>query len=96
MKAQDYYGASNMSVPKSGVGQQLQKERPSALCSHYLFHSLHLSVKSVNAVSRTMKEMMDVCLEKVRVFKFSPKRERFLGKTITNAFVISFPITFHN
>ena len=84
MKAQDYDGASNILGPKSGVGPQLQKEHPSALCSHCLCHSLNLSVASVNNVSRSMKDMMDVCLEIVRLLKCSPKRERFLGETIFN------------
>ena len=88
-KAQDYDGASNILGPKRGVGLQLQKDHPSALCSYCFCHSLHLSVKSVNTVSRSMKDVMDVCLEKVRLLQFSPKRERFLRETIANTFFIS-------
>ena len=80
LKAQDYDGASNMLGPRSGVGCLLQEEYPSALCSHCLCHSLNLSVSSINTVSRSMKDMMDVCLEIACLIKFSLKSERKLGK----------------
>ena len=68
--------------PRGGVGTLFHEEHSSALCSHCLCHSLNLSVSSANTVSRSMKDMMDVCLEIVRLIKFSPKRERMLGKII--------------
>ena len=67
MKAQNYDGASKILGPKSGVGPRL--------C-----HSLNLSVSSINNVSRSMKDMMDVCIEMTGFLKFSPKRDRGLGK----------------
>ena len=70
--------------PKSRAGPQLQKEFPSALCSHCLCHLLNLSVASVNSVPRSMKDMIHACLEIVRLLKFSPKRERFLGENFFN------------
>ena len=82
MKAQNYDGASNMLGEKSGVWPRLLKEYPFALYSiaSCLCYSLNLSVSSINKVSRSMKDMMDVCIEMTRLLKFSPKRERGLGK----------------
>ena len=59
----------------SGVAKRLKDEHPKALEMHCLGHCLNLSVSSVNNVSRGMKDCMDVCLEIIKLIKFSPKRE---------------------
>ena len=75
MRAQAHDGASNMLGKNSGVAKRLKDEHPKALETHCLGHCLNLSVSSVNKVSRGMKDCMDVCLEIIKLIKFSPKRE---------------------
>ena len=87
LKAQDYDRVSNMLEPHSKVGCLLQEEYPSALYSHCLCHSLNLSVLSINTVSRSIKDMMDVSLEIARLIKFSLKRKRKLGKIFAFEFL---------
>ena len=82
LMAQDYDGASNMIGTHSGAGFLFKKEHLPTLCSHCLYRSLNLSVSSANTAPRSMKDMMEVCLEISCLIKFSQKRERKLDKII--------------
>ena len=75
MRGQACDSAANMLGKNSGVGEQLKREFRKALHSHCLGHCVNLAVKSVNLVSRGMKDCIDVCFEILKLIKYSPKRE---------------------
>ena len=80
MKVQNYDRAFNMLGLKSRVGPRLQEEHPSALHDHCLFHSLNLSMSSINSASPSMKDIVDSCIEMMHLLKCIPKRKRILDK----------------
>ena len=78
MCGQAHDGIANMLGKNSGVGEQLKQEFQKALCLHCLGHCINLAIKSVNLVSRGMKDCIDVCFEILKLIKHSPKRETAL------------------
>ena len=67
-------GASNM-LGESGVAKCIEEVIPKALPVNFLGHCLDLAVKSVNAVSKGMKDYMEAYLEIINLTKHSPKQE---------------------
>ena len=78
LRGQAYDGASNMLGRKSGVAKLIKDVQKKAIHSHCLGHSTSLSVRSIDDVTRGMRDCMDVCMEIVKLIKFSPKRENML------------------
>ena len=78
MRGQAYDGVSNMPGQKSGVAKLIKDVQKMAISSHCLGHSTSLSVRSIDDVTRGMRDCMDVCMESVKIMKFSPKRENML------------------
>ena len=78
LRGQAYDGASNMLGRKSGVAKLIKDVQKKALHSHCLGHSTSLAVKSIDDVTRGMRDCMDACMEIVKLIKFSPKRETML------------------
>ena len=60
LRGQTYNGASNMMGKKSGEAQQILKEQPKALLTHFHGHSLSLSIKYANKQCRILSETMEL------------------------------------
>ena len=63
---------------KSGLSTRVKNDYPKALPSHCLGHSLNLSLRNVNNVSKLMRNTMDTISEISILVKYSPKRENIL------------------
>lgn len=83
-RGQTYDGASNMMGKRSGVATVFVKEQPKALQIHCLGHSLSLSVKSLTAECSILRDTMGTAGEICVLVKYSPKREKLLGKINEN------------
>ena len=79
LRGQTYDGASNMLGKRSGVAQQIFKDQPKVLVTHYHGHSLSLAIKDANNFCSILNEVMGSVGEIIVLIKFSPKRERMLG-----------------
>ena len=69
---------------KSGVAKQIQECEPKALSTHCHDHSLSLSVKNTTNHSKILSDTMSNTNEIVKLVKYSPKRENFLGELKKN------------
>jgi len=78
LRGQAHDGASNMLGRKSGVAKLTKDVQKMAMSSHCLGHSTSLSMRSIDDVTRGMRDFMDVCMEIVKLTKFIPKRENML------------------
>ena len=78
MCTQAYNGAANMLGKNSGMGSTLICKFEKALHLHSLRHCINLATKSANLVSSRMKDCIDVCLELLKLIKYSLKRKTVL------------------
>ena len=81
---QTYDGARNMLGQHSSVATQILAEEPKAVVTHYHGHSLRLSVKSSTSNCNILKDTMSTAGESFILAKYSPKREKILGKIVEN------------
>ena len=69
---------------RSGVSTIISKEQPKALATHCHGHSLSLAVKSLTKECPILRDNMGTVGEICVLVKYSPKREKMLGKIIDN------------
>lgn len=79
-RGQCYDGASNMLGKSSGVAVQLRNLQPLAVETHCHAHSLSLSVKDTTKHVKILRDTMGTAGEIILLVKYSPKREKVLGK----------------
>ena len=68
----------------SGVATQILAEEPKAVVTHCHGHPLSLSVKSLTSNCNILKNTMSTAGEICILVKYSPKREKILGKIAEN------------
>ena len=83
-RGQTYDGASNMMGKKSGVATRILAEQPKAIVTHCLGHSLSLAVKDLTAFCKILGDTMGTVGEICVLVKYSPKREKMLGRIREN------------
>lgn len=83
-RGQTYDGASNMLGKRSGVATELSSEQPKAVVTHCQGHSLSLAVKSLTNDCKILRDTMGTVGEICILVKYSPKREKLLGKIVEN------------
>ena len=81
---QTYDGASNILGQHSSVATQILAEEPKVVVTHCHRHSLSFSVKSFTSNCNILKNTMGTAREICIYVKYSPKREKILGKIIEN------------
>ena len=83
-RGQTYDGASNMMRTRLGVSTIITEEQPKAIATHCQGHSLSLAVKSLTKECQILQDTMGTAGEICVLVKYSPKREKLLGKLSEN------------
>ena len=65
---------------RSGVSTIITEEQPKAIATHCQGHSLILAVKSLTKECQILRDTMGTAGEICVLVKYSPKREKLLGK----------------
>lgn len=81
MLGQCYYGASNMSSARSGRRAIIQQSAPLVMYGHCASHRLNLTIVGACKV-QAFKNAEYYVGDIVRLFDFSPKRQRLLDRCI--------------
>lgn len=83
-RGQTFDSASNMMGKHFGVATQITAEQPKAVATHCQGHSLSLAVKSFTSSCVILPDTMGPVGEICVLVKYSPKREKMLGKLTEN------------
>ena len=83
-RGQTYDGASNMMGTRSGVSTIITEEQPKTIATHCQGHSLSLAVKSLTKECQILRDTMGNAGKICVLVKYSPKREKLLGKLSEN------------
>ena len=81
---QTYDGASNMIGKHSSVSTKISEQQPKAIATHCQGHSLSLEVQSLTKECPVLRDTMGRVGEIWILVKYSPKREKMLGKLTEN------------
>ena len=79
-----YDGISNMMGKHSAASTKISEEQPKAIETHCQSHSLSLVVKSLAKECHILRDTMGTVGEICVLVKYSPKREKMLGKLTEN------------
>ena len=83
-RGQTYHRAINIIGKHSGVSTKISEEQPKAIATHCQGHSLSLAVKSLTKECPILRDTMGTVGEICVFVKYSPKREKMLGKLTEN------------
>ena len=68
----------------TGVSTKISAEQPKAIVMHCQGHSLSLAVNSLTKDCKILQDIMETIVEICVLVKYSPKREKMLGKMTDN------------
>ena len=81
---QAYDGAANMQGLRNGVATQIQAEVPLAIPVHCLAHCLQLVSQEAGRKCRSLREVLELVKEIVKLVKLSPKRSTLFVQNLEN------------